>query len=257
MDLLSYGDTPLHKLNPRIKFIVTLVFLVTVISFGRYEISMLLPFTFYPVYLLTAGNLPAVYFLKKVLYVSPFALMIGIFNPVFDEKVITTVFGIGVSGGWISFISIMLRFALTVTTVLALIGCTGFINICYAMNRLGAPKVFTVQLLFLYRYIFVLAEESARVIRARNLRSFNGNGSGLRVFGSIAGSLLLRTINRAQRIHYAMVCRGFDGNIRILNSRKPGANDFIFFIIWILLFIIFRIVNIPEFIGNFLIGILQ
>jgi len=250
MDLLSYQDTPVHKLDPRIKLIVTLWFLFTVISFHKYEISMLLPFMIYPVYLLTSANLPVVYLLKKVLYVSPFALMIGIFNPLFDDKVIMSLFGIGVSGGWISFLSIMIRFVLTVTTVLAFIGCTGFNNICYAMNRLGAPKVFSVQLMFLYRYIFVLAEETARIVRARNLRSFNGKGKGIRIYGAIAGNLLLRTINRAQRIHHAMICRGFDGEIKILKSHKPGVADCLFLVIWISLFIFFRATDIPELTGN-------
>lgn len=257
MDLLSYQDTPVHRLDPRVKLIVTLCFLVTVISFGRYEISMLLPFALYPVYLMASANLPVAYFMKKVLYVSPFALMIGIFNPLFDDRIIMTVSGIGISGGWVSFLSIMIRFALTVSTVLALIGCTGFNNICYAMNRLGAPKVFSVQLLFLYRYIFVLAEETARIVRARNLRSFNGRGKGIRVYGTIAGNLLLRTINRAQRIHHAMVCRGFDGEIRILKAQKPGARDYIFFFSWIALFIIFRNVNIPVFTGNLVLRFIQ
>lgn len=257
MDLLSYQDTPVHRLDPRIKLVATLFFLVTVVSFGRYEISMLIPFMLYPVYLMTSANLPVIYLLKKVLYVSPFVLMIGIFNPFFDDKVIMTFCGIGISGGWISFFSIIIRFVLTVSTVLALIGCTGFNNICYAMNRLGAPKIFSVQMLFLYRYIFVLAEETARVVRARNLRSFNGRGKGIRIYGTIAGNLLLRTINRAQRIHHAMVCRGFDGEIRILNSQKPGLSDYIFFFSWIALFIIFRTVNIPEFTGEMVLRFLQ
>ncbi len=257
MDLLSYQDTPVHRLDSRIKLIVTLCFLLTVISFDRYEISMLIPFIFYPIYIIASANLPVAYLFKKVLYVSPFALMIGIFNPFFDDKIIITVFGIGITGGWVSFFSIMLRFVLTVTTVLALIGCTGFNNICYAMNRLGAPKVFSIQLMFLYRYIFVLAEETARVVRARNLRSFNGKGKGVKIYGAIAGSLLIRTINRAQRIHYAMICRGFNGDIKIFKSNNPGVADIAFFIIWIFLFIVFRIFNVPELIGGSVLRLIQ
>ena len=255
MDLLSYQDTPLHKIDPRAKLITALFFILTVVSFGKYEISMLVPFIFFPVYLLTSGNIPVVYILKKILYVSPFALMIGVFNPFFDQGVILHVGNTGISGGWISFLSIMMRFSLTVSTALALISCTGFNNICFAINRLGAPKIFAVQLLFLYRYIFVLAEEAARMVRARNLRSFDGKGKGIRTYGPMLGNLLLRTINRAERIHLAMICRGFDGNIRIMKKYKFGFRELLFVVSWGSLFLLFRFVNIPQFAGNFITGL--
>ena len=255
MDLLSYQDTALHKIDPRAKLFTVLFFILTVVSFGKYEISMLVPFIMFPVYLITSGNIPASYILKKILYVSPFAVMIGIFNPFFDRTIILQLGGMGISGGWISFISIMMRFVLTVSTALALIACTGFTNICFALSRLGAPKIFAVQLLFLYRYIFVLAEEAARMVRARNLRSFDGRGKGIRSYGPMLGNLLLRTIGRAERIHLAMVCRGFDGNIRIINRFNFGLNEFLFVLIWILLFLLFRFVNIPQATGIFVTGL--
>jgi len=252
MDLLSYQDTTLHKIDPRAKLITSLFFILMVVSFGKYEISMLVPFIFFPVYLLTSGNIPLLYIFKKVLYVSPFAIMIGVFNPVFDRGVMLHLGNAGISGGWISFISIMMRFGLTVSTALALIACTGFNNICFALNRLGAPKIFAVQLLFLYRYIFVLAEEAARMIRARNLRSFDGKGKGIKTYGPLLGNLLLRTVNRAERIHMAMICRGFDGNIRIMNRYNFGLKEFVFVFTWISLFLLFRFVNIPQLAGIYL-----
>jgi len=255
MDILSYQDTPLHKIDPRAKLITVLFFILTVVSFDKYALSMLVPFIFFPVYLLTAGNIPVIYIVKKIIYVSPFALMIGVFNPLFDQAVLITIGNMGVSGGWISFLSIMMRFALTVSTALALIACTGFNNICFALNRLGAPKIFAVQLLFLYRYIFVLAEEAAKMVRARNLRSFNGKGKGIRSYGPLLGNLLLRTINRAERIHLAMVCRGFDGKIRILKKYKFGLKEVLFVVVWISLFLLFRFVNISQLAGILVTGL--
>jgi len=257
MDILSYQDTAVHKLDPRSKLITTLFFILTVVSFGKYEVSMLIPFIIYPVYLLTSGNIPVIYILKKIMYVSPFALMIGIFNPLFDQRIILYLGDIGISGGWISFLSIMMRFSLTVAAALALITCTGFNNICFAVNRLGAPRIFSVQLLFLYRYIFVLAEEAARMIRARNLRSFKDKGRGISTYGPLLGNLLLRTISRAERIHLAMVCRGFDGSIKIINRYTFGFKEILFVLAWILLFLLFRFVNIPQLAGILVTGFFQ
>lgn len=251
MDLLSYQDTSVHRINPVVKLLTTLIFILTVLSFGRYEISMLVPFAVFPVYIIAAGNIPAGYILKKILYVSPFALMIGIFNPLFDREIYFYIGSAGIPGGWVSFISIMMRFCLTVGAALALISTSGFNNICHAMNRLGAPKIFSVQLLFLYRYLFVLAEEAARMIRARNLRSFNGKGKGLKTYGPLMGNLLLRTVNRAQRIHLAMNCRGFDGNIRIMKNYGFGLREIIFLAVWSVLFALFRFVNVSQFAGVF------
>jgi len=255
MDLLSYQDTSVHKIDPRAKLITSLLFIFAVVSFKKYEISMLIPFIMFPVYLITSGNIPVVYILKKILYVSPFALMIGIFNPFFDTGIILYFGNIGISGGWISFFSIMLRFFLTVSAALALIACTGFNNICFAINKLGAPKIFSVQLLFLYRYIFVLAEEAARMVRARNLRSPDGRGRGIKTYGPLLGNLLLRTINRAGRIHVAMVSRGFDGNIKILNNFNFGIKELLFVFIWSVYFFVFRFIDVSQIAGNFITGI--
>jgi cobalt/nickel transport system permease protein len=250
MDILSYKDTALHRIDPRAKLLTTLFFILTVVSFGKYEVSMLVPFIFYPVYLLTAGDIPVLYILKKILLVSPFAVMIGILNPFFDQRIILYLGNYGISGGWISFLSIMMKFLLTVSAALALIACTGFNNICFALNRLGAPKIFSVQLLFLYRYIFVLAEEAARMVRARNFRSFNGKGKGIKTYGPLLGNLLLRTISRAERIHLAMICRGFDGNIRIMKKYKSGTGEILFIAVWVSVFLLFRFVNIPQLAGT-------
>jgi energy-coupling factor transporter transmembrane protein EcfT len=85
MDRLSRLDTPVHRLDPRAKLLTTLVFVVTVVSFGKYEISALLPFFLYPVVLAAVGEIPLGYLLKKIAVVSPFAIMLGIFNPFFDR----------------------------------------------------------------------------------------------------------------------------------------------------------------------------
>ncbi len=256
MDILACQDTVIHRVDPRAKIITTAVFLAAVVSFGKYEVSPMVPFVFYPVFLISAGNIPGAYIMKKVLFVSPFALMVGIFNPLFDNSVVLMPGGYEISAGWISLSSIMLRFFLTVTTALALIACTGFHNVCYALHKLGAPRVFVVQLLFLYRYLFVLMEEGGRMIRARNLRSFDGRGAGLRVYGSSVGHLLLRTVNRAQRIHNAMVCRGFDGNIRIMRISGFKLTDLMFILAWSGLFILFRCVNVPRLAGNIVAGLI-
>ena len=236
MDTLSNRDTPVHTLDPRAKLLTTLIFIITVISFGKYEISALIPFFIFPVAIISIGNLPFYYLFRKLLIVTPFAIMIGIFNPLIDREILMHIGPFSISGGWISFASIMLRFALTAGSVLVLIACTGFNSVCMALDKMGAPRIFAVQLLFLYRYIFVLINEASRVANARSLRSFDGKGKGIKVFGYLLGHLLLRTIDRAQRIHLAMLCRGFDGEIKIRRRLNIGMKEVLFTLIMVGLF---------------------
>jgi cobalt/nickel transport system permease protein len=250
MDALSSFDTPVHRLDPRAKVLTTLVFIVCVVSFGRYEISALMPFFLYPIILVALGNLPVFYLAKKVLFVSPFAILIGIFNPWIDTEVLIQIGSLNISGGWISFLSIILRFLLTVGAALILIATTGYNSVCMALERMGVPRIFVMQLLFLYRYLFVLADEASRMMRARSLRSFQGKGMGIRVFGSLAGNLLLRTLDRAQRIHLSMLSRGFDGTIRLLKPMRIGWREVVFVLGWSALFVTMRAINIPRNLGQ-------
>jgi len=250
LDTLSRGNTFIHRLDPRIKLLTTMAFIVCVVSFGKYEITALIPFVIFPVVLIAAGDIPPVYLLKKILLAAPFAFFIGIFNPLMDRDILVQLGPVGISGGWVSFVSILIRFVLTVSAALVLIAGTGFNSVCMAMEKLGCPKIFAVQLLFLYRYIFVLAEEASRLARARALRSFEGRGMGLRVYASMMGQLLLRTLDRAERIHLAMRCRGFEGEIRIIRPLKIRARDIAFLLGWTVLFGVMRIYDVPHWMGQ-------
>ncbi len=253
LDSMAGQRSLIHDLDPRIKVVATMCFIITVVSVDRYAVSHLLPFFLFPLLILAGANLPAIYFARKLLILSPLVLFIAIFNPLLDRTVMVQIGPLAVSGGWISFCSIILRFVLTVSAALLLIATTGFTGICMALERLGMPRVFAVQLLFLYRYIFVLVDEGVRMSRARALRSFSGRGLGLGVFSSLVGSLLIRTLDRAQRIHMAMLCRGFRGDIRISRPLAIGRNEFFFLAGSVLFFLLARLVNISLLLGNFFI----
>ena len=257
MDAISRQDTFVHRMDPRIKVLTTLVFIVCVVSFGKHEISALVPFLIYPVFLVVFGDLPVAYLLRKVMVAAPFAVLIGIFNPLLDQQVLLQVGPVGISGGWISFFSILLRFMMTVGAALILIATTGYHAVCMALEKMGVPQIFVVQLLFLYRYLFVLVDEASRMVRARSLRSFQGKGLGIRVFGSMAGHLLLRTMDRAQRIHLAMLCRGFDGNIHPFHPLRLRGWEVMYLLGWSALFVFMRFYNVPQFLGSLIQGFIS
>ena len=250
LDRLSYQDTFMHRLDPRVKVIATIFFLLTVISFPKYEVGGLLPFFLFPVLIMTVGEIPVMFIMKKVMLVSPFALFIGVFNPFLDAGTVAVIGGIPVAAGWLSFLTIILKFVLTISAALLLIATTSFPGVCHALRLLGCPALLVSQLLFLYRYIFVLMEEAMRMIRAREIRSFGGRGAGIKGFVRLTGVLFLRTVERAERVYYAMLSRGFRGDLSILKRSRLEWKDMAFLAMTVVMLIVFRYYQVTEELGR-------
>ena len=249
LDDLSRNDTFVHRLHPLVKLLTTVAYLVVVISFGKYEVGSMLPFVFYPILIFAFAELPVLPVLKRLWIVAPFIIGIGILNPLFDH----TTFSLGtiiISRGWLNFLSIIIKCVLTVTAGFLLVATTGMDKLAAALRMLKVPKIFVLQLLLTYRYIGVLIEEAAGMMRAYSLRAPGQKGLHPRVWGSFLGQLLLRTFDRAQRVYQAMSLRGFSGEYHTGGSVKIGYKDVAYFVVWIAFFIIVRIYNIPVLLGS-------
>ena len=257
MDELGRMDTPAHRLDARAKAIVTFAFIAIVMSFPRYAISALTPFLLYPTALISWGRIPPRHILKKMLIAAPFALIIGIFNPLMDHQPMAAIGPIVITGGWLSFASIMLRFALTVGAALALVACTGMYRLAAGLEQLGVPRVFVVQLLFLYRYLFVVADEGVKMVRGVELRSAWVSHMRLRVYGSLVGHLLIRSLDRAERIHRAMVAQGFSGEVRVLRNSSFGRAECSFVCGWLIFFLVARLWNLAGGLGTWITEIIR
>ena len=249
LELLAARPTALQRLDPRAKLAVTLAFILTVVSFDRYAVGALVPLAAYPVALAALGEIPAGTVRRKLLLGAPFALTLGAFNPLVDRAPVLELGGVAIAGGWVSFTSILLRYALTVGAAVLLVAGTGFHAVCAALAGFGVPQAFTTQLLFLHRYAFVLGEEAARMSQARELRS-SGRRAGLASYGPLVGHLLLRALDRAERIHGAMRSRGFDGRLHTLRRLQWTPRDTLFVAGWCAFFALARVVDLPGRLGQ-------
>jgi cobalt/nickel transport system permease protein len=227
LDQAATGASLVHRLDARAKVLATLVFIVCVMSFGRYEVARLLPYFAFPVLLSALARIPAGLVLRKALLVLPVALVIGLPNPFFDRAPWVEAGGVAISAGWVSMASIVLRSLLAAAATVVLVAVTGFPAICGALERLGMPRPLAVQLLFLYRYLGVLGDEASRMDAAYELRS-NGHALTIRDFGMLAGRLLLRTWDRAERIYLAMCARGYTGQFASGVRSRFGMADWLF-----------------------------
>lgn len=245
-DRLSRQDGLPQRLDPRTKVVTVLAFIVCVLSFNRYQITALIPFLLFPAYFIFAGRVPLAFVGRKLMLAAPFILLAGLFNPLFDKTPLHIAGGYVVTGGWVSLGAIIFRFLLTVGAAVCLMATTEFAALCAGLVRLGLPQAFVLQLSFLYRYLFVLVDEGARMSRARALRSFKGRGLGLKVYGNIIGQLFLRSLDRSRRVHKAMLCRGFTGELRTARRLEMSAGDWTFMASWLVFFVAARFVDLPA-----------
>ena len=248
------NTTAIHRIHPLIKLITTVFYLTMVVSFGKYETGRLLPFLFYPVIIFAFAELPLIAILKRVLLVEPLILGIGILNPLFDRQLIT--FGeFTISGGWLAFLSIFIKCSLTVTAALLLISTTGMDKLASALRMLKVPRLFVLQLLLTYRYISVLMEEVGRSLKAYSLKAPEHKGIHRSAWGPLAGQLILRTFDRAQRVYQAMCLRGFTGEYNTGEHVRFRIWDLGYLAGWVLFFIILKLYDIPVIIGSLLTGV--
>lgn len=254
MDDLSRGKTCIHRIHPLAKLAVTVGFLLAVISYDKYEISNLIPFLFYPILLIILSEISAVPIIKRILMVEPFIIMLGIFNPLFDRQ--TVIIGsLNISAGWMAFLSIIIKSSLTVAAVILLLATTGMEKLAVTLRMLRIPKIFVLQLLLTYRYISLLAEEVGRLLRAHALRTPGRKGVAPAAWGSLAGGLLLRSFDRAQRVYQAMCLRGFDGEYNVGKVRCVSVGDITYMAVWLFVFIVARLYNLPVLLGTLLMGV--
>lgn len=238
--------TFLHDVDVRAKIIVAFLYIVAVLSLSLHSLTGILVFAVIPMVLATMGGIDYGKVFMKSLIVLPFVAFIGIFNPIFNHKVGFMVGSVAISQGWIEFLSIVLRGILAVQMVLILIMSSGFYQMCRGLALMKVPGLFITQLILLYRYIFVLIEEAITMDRARKSRNYGRDKYSLKMWGAFVGQLLLRSIKRAERIHQAMLSRGFTGRIESLHTLDWSLRDTLFVVTGSVVIIVFRVVNFDH-----------
>jgi cobalt/nickel transport system permease protein len=237
-DRYHEADSPIHRLDPRLKVLVIAAFILS---------NVLLPdgawagFGLAWLFILALNlwsRLGVGFTLRRSLVALPFMLtaLTAIFSipgrPLaewhFGTLVLTPT-----DAGMLRFFSIVIRAWLSVQAAVLLVAVTRFPDLIHAFEHLRVPSILTTIIAFLYRYLFVLSDEVLRLMRARQARSAalpgtNPGGSILwrgSVAGNMAGQLFLRSYERSDRIYQAMLARGYDGHMRTLNPHTLRARD--------------------------------
>jgi cobalt/nickel transport system permease protein len=239
LDVHQEGDSPIHRCDARVKLALTLASIVAITALPAGAWLSYLLVLFATGFILKMSRIRPVLVLKRSLVAIPFAM--AALTLVFTRQGTTIVavrlaqWTVSVSyEGIVAFSSILTKAWLSVLIATILVTSTSFPDLVSAMGSMRIPKVLVSVISFMYRYIFIIADEALRLHRAREARSASPKGAAqgslickTRVLGGMIGSLFLRSYERSERIHAAMLSRGFDGAIRTMRSRALGSSDFL------------------------------
>jgi cobalt/nickel transport system permease protein len=212
LERYSEGDGPLHRLDPRGKLVGTLLFVVAVVATPVGGWRLLAAEGLAMALAIGLSGVPPRELLRRwlafLVLVGFLGAMVALSHPRSNE-----VGTLGVAA------TIVVKNSLAFLAMLLLANVTPYRKLLGALRHLGAPPVLVATLQFMYRYLYVLSDELDRMVQARRARTFRRSGRlawGLRT--GLIGVLFLRAFERGERVHAAMLARGWDGTLRTLDG---------------------------------------
>jgi cobalt/nickel transport system permease protein len=207
--LYRHGHSPVHALPPHTKLAAAFAFVVVVVStpreamwaFGLY--ALLLAAVAY------AARVPAAFLLKRLLIEVPFAE---------GERIDVLGVSLSVNGLWGAW-NVLAKGTLGVAASVLLAATTELRELLLGLQRLKLPPLLVQIASFMIRYGDVITDEMRRMRIARESRGFEAKG--VRHWGVLAksaGALFIRSYERGERVHLAMVSRGYAGAMPVIDE---------------------------------------
>lgn len=253
MDELSAMDSTVHRRHPLAKLLVTVVYIFTTASFSKYDLTGLVPMVLYPVLVFQLSGISIQTCFHKLRFILPLVCAVGLWNPLLDRTAVWSVGAFTVTGGMLSFLTLMLKGIFALMASFLLIATTNIEKICYALRMLHVPELLVTQLLMTYRYVSLLLHEAGTMMNAYTLRAPGQKGVHVSAWGSFLGQLLLRSMDRAQELYQSMQLRGFHGEFYYADVEPFRRSDGGYVFFWLLAFLLLQFCNLSELIGKLLI----
>ena len=235
IDKYSELDSPIHRLDPRIKvvgfglliFSVILMDVITLRVFGLLTGMFLV--------LVASSCIPLSFVLKRSLVIVPFSAMIAAFLPFMKEgtllwRVESSIFSLTVTEeGLRLFMNVVAKSFLSVISVIFLTSTTRFPDLLKALEKLKCPQVMILIFSFMYRYVFVVEDEFMKMRQAKQSRSVNHSWwPEVKCLSNMVAVLFLRSYERAEAVYLAMCSRGFTGSISYHPEFRLRFGDMVF-----------------------------
>jgi len=243
-------DNFCNNIHPLVKLILTITYISVTASFNKYDFYGLISLSIFPLIVFISGRLSFKETLYRLRVVIPFVVFIGLFNPILDREVFREINGFVITGGMISFVTLVIKGLLTVFASYFFIATTTIEKLCYALKIIHFPNILINQILLIYRYVTVLLTEVKRITQAYELRAPNQRGVNFKVWGSLVGNLLLNTVDRAQEVYESMCLRGFESNSLLSSTISFKLSDFLILMFGVVIIICLKIFPVLTLIGG-------
>jgi cobalt/nickel transport system permease protein len=235
---LTYIVSPIHDLDPRAKIVTTLVLVLAVVltpPLRPLEFGLLAA-----VLLATAviARLPLGALLGRASLVLPVAATIALFAPIARHGGSLSVGGVAgayAGGGWVAAWAILSKAWLSALTAVLLSATTPFPRLIRGFEALRVPDVFITLFSFLSRYVGTFRDQIRSLRTALDSRApAMPRLRRWRLYGNLAGNLFVRAYDRGERIHSAMLSRGFTGALPAAEVLRLRASDAIVLLVALL-----------------------
>ena len=221
-----HGHSPVHRMAPEAKVVAAFAFVVAVAATPREALWVFGVDALLLLLVARLAQVPYRFLFTRMLVVLPFVLF-AFLLPFIAEGERTTVLGIGVAreGLW-GAATILSRALLGVSVSVLLAATTEVPRILRGLERLRVPPVLTQIAAFMLRYLEVVAGELGRMRRAMTARGYDPRWLWqAKPIAASAGALFIRSYERGERVHAAMLSRGWDGSMPDVHSALTGHDD--------------------------------
>jgi len=234
------GDAPLAAgaaarsvldgVDPRARIVAAGLFAVSVVAVS--SLPALAGALAIALALMAIARLPPRRTLKRMAAVDGFVLFLLATLPfTVPGEPVLSVLGLPASReGFRRAIEIALTANAVVLSLMALVGGMEPVRLGHALHALKVPDRLVHLMLFTVRYVSVIEDESRRLRTAMRARGFlpRTDRHTFRTFGYLVGMMLVRALERSERILEAMKCRGFDGRIPVGGTFRLTRRDAVF-----------------------------
>ncbi|MFG2431565.1 cobalt ECF transporter T component CbiQ [Streptomyces sp. NPDC048590] len=217
--LYRHGHSPVHALPPHCKLAAVLCFVVVVVSTPREAVWAFGLYALLLAAVAAVARIPAGFLLKRLLIEVPFVAF-ALLMPFVVPGEHTEILGVPVSvpGLWDAW-NVLAKGTLGVAASVLLASTTELRALLLGLQRLRLPPLLVQIASFMIRYGDVITDELRRMSVARRSRGFEARGvRHWGVLAKTAGALFIRSYERGERVHLAMVSRGYTGTMPVIDE---------------------------------------
>jgi cobalt/nickel transport system permease protein len=212
-------DTPVHRLPPHCKLVAVLTFVLVVVATPRDAFWAFGAYAALLAGVAAVALVPAGTVVRRMVVEVPFVLF-AVLLPFVAHGPRVEVLGLSLSesgllGAW----NVLAKATLGVVASILLAATTEPRTLLLGIERLRLPPLMVQIMSFMLRYTDVVGAEMARMRVARESRGFRGRDiRQAKVVAHSAGALFIRSYERGERVHLAMLSRGYTGTMPAIHD---------------------------------------